>query len=370
MKHCILPSLIALVLLLSSPLGLAQNRKKAKLGIGDPAPALAIEHWFSLGDGAFKEVTSFEKGHVYVLDFWATWCGPCVASMPHLGEIQKAYADKNVQVISISDEDEETVAGFLKEKVRGGTGTYGDLTGQWCLTTDPDASAYADYMNATRQKGIPTVFIVGKTGKLEWIGHPMAMDPVLKNIVDDTWDATAHALVFEEMQKCERAQGKIFKALRRDKTDQAIKMIDDLLVSLKSEAVIMQTRMFKLSVLSQLDGRDAAIAGVVGELLSGIKADTDPEKVNELTWTFFEMAEAGLPLSKDQLRQAAVLAREAAQRSPAGPGKAMILDTAAHLYHRVGEVRTALDLERKAVENDDTSEEINAFLAQLKKLAI
>ena len=56
---------------------------------------------------------------VVVLEFWATWCGPCIAAMPHIAEIQKKYEDKNVQVISISDEDLDTVEDFLEREVRG-----------------------------------------------------------------------------------------------------------------------------------------------------------------------------------------------------------------------------------------------------------
>jgi thiol-disulfide isomerase/thioredoxin len=52
--------------------------------VGDPAPPLKVEK-FLKGD----PVKAFKPGHVYVVEFWATWCRPCVASMPHLTELQK-----------------------------------------------------------------------------------------------------------------------------------------------------------------------------------------------------------------------------------------------------------------------------------------
>ncbi len=133
--------------------------------------------------------------------------------MPHLVEMQNKFADKGVQIISISNEDLETVEKFLErdykvaakeeseKEAEDQPKTYRDLTSAYCLTTDPDGSSDKSYMEAAGQNGIPCAFIVGKDQKIEWIGHPMQMDAVLEQVVADSWDRDAFAEKFKEEQK-------------------------------------------------------------------------------------------------------------------------------------------------------------------------
>ena len=183
----------------SAPVGLPDGA----LTIGSKAPALDIEHWVSDGNGAFQAITEFAADKVYVVEFWATWCGPCVNSMPHLAELQEQYKD-SVQIISISDEDLDTVNGFLERPYSSedaeGPKTYAELTSAYCLTTDPDRSTGQAYMEAAGQNGIPACFLVGKTGLIEWIGHPMRLDQVLPQVIEGSWDRDAFASEFKKSQ--------------------------------------------------------------------------------------------------------------------------------------------------------------------------
>ena len=201
----------------------------AALTIGSKAPSLDIEHWISDGNGAFAEVTEFEADQVYVVEFWATWCGPCVSSMPHLAELQEKFKD-SVQVISVSDEDLGTVAAFL-EKPYGkggedGPKTFGELTGVYCLTTDPDRTVNKDYMEAAGQNGIPSCFVVGKTGEIEWIGHPMALDEPLSQIVDGSWKRDAFAVEFKKEQAFGVIMGMIYESAQAGDIDKANQLVE------------------------------------------------------------------------------------------------------------------------------------------------
>src|SRR5262245_34659074 len=67
---------------------------------GDPAPVLKVSKWLQ---GA--EVKKFEPGKVYVIEFWATWCGPCINVMPHLSRLQAQYESKGVTIIGLTSRD-------------------------------------------------------------------------------------------------------------------------------------------------------------------------------------------------------------------------------------------------------------------------
>lgn len=144
--------------------------KAVKLAVGDKAPALKVEKFIK-----GEEITGFEKGHVYVIEFWATWCPPCQKSIPHLTDLQKEYKDKNLTIIGVDvaedrngKYDASTLAAvekFVKDK--------GDKM-NYTVAYDGGAKAMDNaYMKAGGQNGIPAAFIVDGEGKIAWIGNPL-----------------------------------------------------------------------------------------------------------------------------------------------------------------------------------------------------
>ncbi len=216
-----------------------------------------------------------------------------------LAETQKEYAEKGVQLISISDEDLETVETFLKREIAGGEEgeekkdapkTYRELTSAYCLTTDPDGSSQKDYMEAAKQNGIPTAFIVGKKGEIEWIGHPMEMDEPLKSVVEDKWDRAAFIAEFKAAQEAQVQMQKLFTLLNGGKMDDALKMLDEMIEKNKGQAKT-QFQMLKLQVMLQQEEKKEEVAAFAKTVLDS--AAEDPMMINQLCWAFVEMTEAG-----------------------------------------------------------------------------
>ncbi len=341
------------------------------LTIGSPAPALDVEYWLNKDQDKFPPLKKFEAGKVYVVEFWATWCGPCVASMPHLAELQTKLAGKGVRIISISDEDLETVEKFLEREVRqtvdtkpdAKVETYGELTSAYNLTTDPDQSSYHDYMEAAAQNGIPTAFIVGKDAKIEWIGHPMEMEGPLDAVIDGKWDRTAFAAELKAQQEAEMTMQDIYASLQKRDFEAAVKKIDAA-VAAKPDDVTLG--MLKFQVLIASEKADAA-AEQLHKLFQG--AGDKPEVVNMIAWNIYEMASQGR-IAKGALVDHALAATEKALAKTAGEDKASMFDTMDHLQIINDNLHKAIELETTAVKlsGDRDREFIEGFLKELKEL--
>ncbi len=156
-----------------------------ELFIGSKAPELHIAK-FIKGDS----VTSFEEDQVYVVEFWATWCGPCIAAFPHLSQLQSDHGDAvtfiGVNVWEGVDDQVERM-----DKVEKFVADQGDRMSYTVAVED--GSGMADnWMKPAAQNGIPAAFIVDGTGHVAWIGHPATIDEPLADVVAGNFDpATA-----------------------------------------------------------------------------------------------------------------------------------------------------------------------------------
>ncbi len=142
----------ALFLLLLLGPGVALRAGEA--AVGSVAPELGSEKTFNTPGGAPVTLASL-RGQVVLIDFWATWCGPCVAAIPHVQELHEKYHDQGLVVIGHTDASSQDLPAFIKQK-----------------KISYIISVGKDIGNAYGVSGIPHVFIIDPDGKIAWQGHP------------------------------------------------------------------------------------------------------------------------------------------------------------------------------------------------------
>lgn len=163
---------------MSAAHGQQANNQEVTLKIGDAVPSLKIKDWLK-GD----PVKNFEKGKIYVLEFWATWCKPCKAAMPRLSALNKKYRRK-VTVIGVDVAERKNTT---TEKVSEFVHDMGKRI-NYRIGTDDNNYMFAHWAEASGEQGIPNTFVVNAEGKLAWVGHPKDLHVVLDDIISNKWD--------------------------------------------------------------------------------------------------------------------------------------------------------------------------------------
>lgn len=136
--------------------------------MGKQAPTFKVD---LLAGGQF-DLAEHQGKHVVLLDFWATWCGPCRMAMPALVDVAKEYKDQNVLYFAVNlKEDADTVRQFLKKE---------KLEIQVPLDKEGDVAAKYGV------RGIPTMVIVDKAGLIQkvHVGYSPTLKAELKKSLD------------------------------------------------------------------------------------------------------------------------------------------------------------------------------------------
>lgn len=128
----------------------------AQFATGMPAPEIGLEELLQAPKGSEVSLESL-RGKVVVLDFWATWCMPCIRTMPHLNQMVEELKDEPVQFIAVTNESSAKIKSFLKRQE----------ISAW-IGIDSDRSMFRDYV----VRGIPKTVVIDKEGKLAGVMHP------------------------------------------------------------------------------------------------------------------------------------------------------------------------------------------------------
>jgi thiol-disulfide isomerase/thioredoxin len=151
------------------------------LKIGDRPPAIEPVAWLQ-----GNPVTKFEPGRVYVVEFWATWCPPCIKTIPHLSAVQKKYAD-TLTVIGVNADG---LLGFeaKADAVRDFMNKHGKDMQYIVAMEDPIKKTMSKaWITASGSLGAPVAFIIDRQGKLAWVGYPdLVQSYAFDQAIEDT----------------------------------------------------------------------------------------------------------------------------------------------------------------------------------------
>lgn len=170
--------------------------------IGKAPPPIKVAKWVK-----GEPLTGFEKGKVYVVDFWATWCGPCNAAIPHLTKLAQEHKGKvEVVGISISEKQKDSndtayidmVDAFVKKK--------GDRMDYRVAVDTPDKQMHTTWFKPSGTAGIPTAWIIDQNGLVAWIGigSPNDVERIVNQVLAGTFDIKKEA----ELQRAAEAEAK------------------------------------------------------------------------------------------------------------------------------------------------------------------
>ncbi len=352
-----------LVLAAIAVLGAGFPAQAQNLSVGDPAPKLEVKS-FVKGE----PVTNLEPGKFYVVEFWATWCGPCRVTIPHLTELQKKHPDVNFIGVSVWEQDQAGVKPFVEkmgEKMsyrvamdavpEKGKGMEGAMAKNW--------------MKAAGQNGIPTAFIVNKDDRIAWIGHPAQMDEPLERIVTGSWDLKVaiaeHKKAMEEREKMMKVQSKLGQAIRANDPKKLIAVIDEI----GSEIPGMEAALGSMKFGALLKLGEAEKALELGKHLTQKVFGAEHNYYNNLAWSIVDPAVKEKHSPK--VLQFAVETAERGDELAKGKDPA-VADTLAKAYFDAGQKTKALETQERAVKlakgtQFESDKQMQSRLEQYKK---
>ncbi|MEI3797067.1 MULTISPECIES: TlpA disulfide reductase family protein [unclassified Chitinophaga] len=318
--------------------GTATGQSKNKLSIGDQAPPLKYSKWIK-----GKPVKSFEGDHLYVLEFWATWCGPCKAAMPHLTELQKEYKGKATFIgVGVWEKVEEgkpyeSSLPMLEKFVKGNDANMG-----YSVVADNNEQFMGNnWLKAAGENGIPSTFII-KNNQIIWIGHPGSLDSTLPGILNGTYDMAAFKASFDRKAEARRGEMATMQA--------ALKPIQD--------AITNKDYKSSLSLMDKLVADSPQYKFMVdqmrfGVLLNYVNQQQAIEFAKELQKT--NKSVPGIALSavynKNGFDKSTYLwAAKTFEEANPNLTNPVALDAVASCYAKAGDYASAIANEEKAVE--------------------
>ena len=353
----------------------AASERLTSLAIGDPAPPLQL--------GGFvkgEPFATFEPGKIYVVEFSATWCGPCRAAIPHLTELQKQYPDVTFLSVYVREEDRDAPRKFVDE--------MGERIGYRVAVDDvPDGAddgkgvMWRTWMEAAEVNGIPVLFVVDGTGRIIAITDPRIFEKPLAEIVAGTWNIDAAKIRSRDQVLRNRGQNAFDKRLEAilepSPSPKMLKQLSDFKVEYSSEksndeAFVILWGAFRR--FAKPDGNDDLVLTAAKELCDYAATEYPQAAADTLNGLAWEIVDPQRPQVASQ--RLLLFALDAARRADdiSELSNKEMADTLARTLFLLGNSKLAFQAQQRAVrlalvEKDSDQHLIAELRVRLKEYA-
>lgn len=342
MKKAISGLSLALCLAVAAP-------ARANLTIGEKAPAVKVAKWVTQSPPALPNDKGGDK-HVFLVEFWATWCPPCLKSIPHLGELHRKHGKDGLVVISVSNEETETVEKFLKKNA-----SNKKMEMPYFVGVDAEMGTNSTYMEGI--DSIPHAFVIDRKGVVVWVGNPLdpAMDDAIEGTLAGTYNLETAKKVAATTEKYEELMGALKTAYTNGDKEQIFKTLDEMIALKPAE---LQPYLIRRQLMGEYQMQDQ-IAAWDGKIEAAMQ--DSPDSLHDLV--DFELQK---PISE---RNAGLMYRSASRAAELTKRRDFeLLAVLAEVQCQLGMLDEAIATQREAIAlaDDVAKETLSKTLAYLE----
>lgn len=207
-------NILVCLLVLCTSVFAQKNTSKPSFGIGSEVSDYPNVQWIQ-----GEPVTKFEKDKIYIVECWATWCGPCKAAIPHVNKLHKKFGDQVVIIgQDIWESNKKKVEDFVKKEGDGMSYRIAYGGGQ-------ESDFSLKFMKAAGINGIPQTFVI-QDNKVVWMPNPEQLsDEAIQLLIDRKFNVEAA----KKMDPAKKYDG-IRKLIFEEKAyDRAMAVLDSML---------------------------------------------------------------------------------------------------------------------------------------------
>jgi len=327
--------------------GLFDGIALAGLKPGDSAPPLYVSNWVKLNPfsnwkpGKPLDLAKAAKGKVVLLEFWATWCPPCIQLIPHTDELYNEHKDDGLLVVGITDSAKGQRLSAVKRFVE----RRGDGMNYPVAYDSSERSSFA-YIYDAGGFGLPHAVVIGKDGRIVWMGHPgmPEMETIIKDLLMNRYDPAVYKAKAEREARIQPLLMEFNQALSRSDWEKCISVANAIL---EIDPAHFDAMRFAVAILIEEIESPQRLSTWVDQFI-----EEYPDRVEALS-NLAELLINVPDLTKRQ-PQLAVRAAEAAYK--ADPSETQAIEAVAYVAYYTGRLDKAIDFQKKAVESADALE--------------